>query len=330
MFKTITGLFILLSFLSCQKNTANKQEIWIYTSLYKDTIADIKPKLEHSFPGVEFNFYQAGSEEVAAKINAELMAGAIKADILISSDRFWYEDMANNGKLYSYEPQNTTSIPATFKHPEHFYTTLSHPVMVMAYNSDVVKTPPMTFKEMTDKKWKGQFSTGSPLASGTNFTTLAFLQDAYGPEYLKGLRANEVISEGGNSAVIRRLQSGERPVGAVLLENLLRVVNEDKRIKIIYPNDGAIIQANVLAIVKKEESRELAQKVADWMFGKDGQEAMVRSYMYSPLDDFAPPTGALPLKEIFAKARPWSKALLDKVTQNRESIKEDFTKVMFQ
>lgn len=309
-----------------------KTELWIYTSLYKDTIADIQPQLEKQFPDVKFNFYQAGSEEVAAKVNAEELAGGIKADILISSDRFWYEDLAKSGKLHAYKPKAAEKISKELKNSDGYYSTLSIPVMVLAYNNEVIadKTAPKSFKEMTDVKWKGKFSTGSPLASGTNFTTVAFLQKNYGWDYFKSLKKNETISEGGNGAVIRRLQSKERPVGWVLLENVLRFQDTDKRIKFIIPEDGAVIQNNVIAITKKSESKEVAQKFVEWMYGPEGQLAMTKSFMYSPIPGFAAPKGAPELKTVLAKSKPWSAGLIKEFMDDREKIKDNYSKIMFQ
>ena len=97
-----------------------KTELWIYTSLYKDTIADLQPQLEKQFPDIKFNFYQAGSEEVAAKVAAEQLAGGIKADVLISSDRFWYEDQIAKCNLHSFKPKSAEKIAKDFKHPEGY------------------------------------------------------------------------------------------------------------------------------------------------------------------------------------------------------------------
>jgi iron(III) transport system substrate-binding protein len=321
----------LLSFslLSCRDS---KKELWIYTSLYKDTIADIQPKLEKQFPDIAFNFFQAGSEEIASKINAEMLAGGTKADVIIFSDRFWYEDMAQQGKFVKYTPKGSETVPDTLKDPNGYYVNASIPLMVLIYNTDAVpeKTAPKTFKEMADPKWKGKFSTGSPLSSGTNFTTVAFLQKAYGWDYFKALRKNDTISEGGNSAVIRRVQTKERPIGWVLLENALRFQDTDPKMKIVYPEDGAIINSNVMAIVKKDGSPEAAEKFTDWIYTKEGQDAMTRSYMYSPLPGYEPPKGAVPLDKVLEKAPKWTPEFLAEIMKSRESIKEEFTKIMFQ
>ncbi|MES2768653.1 MAG: extracellular solute-binding protein [Bdellovibrionota bacterium] len=328
-------LFLLLFLLLGCKET-NPNEIWIYTSTYKDTVADVEPRLKAQFPEMDFHFYQAGSEEITAKVNAEMLAGGTKADIFIFSDRFWFEEAAELGKLHPYRPKGSENIDPLFKHPDGSYTTVSHPLMVMIYNSDVYNesTAPKSFKEMSDPKWKDKFATGSPLASGTNFTTVAFLQKLYGWDYFKALRANNTISEGGNSSVIRRVQTKERPVGWVLLENVLRL-KEDSKIKTIFPEDGAIVQSNVFAIAKKsgtgkEKSPANAEKVADWFFSKEGQEAMTRSFMYSALPGFPAPKGAKEFKEVVKTSPKWSPEILKEIMEKREEIKEEFTHIMFQ
>lgn len=332
-FKCFLG-FVVVGGAALSGCTSKKsaQTVWIYTSLYKDTVSDLQPRLEKEFPGVDFKFYQAGSEEVAAKVSAESLAGQVQADLLISSDRFWYEDLGRQGKLEAYRPKNSETVADLFRHPDGLYTTLSYPVMVIAYNEDAVSAAeaPKTFKELSEQKWKTKVSVGSPLASGTAFTTVAFLQAKYGWDYFKALRKNDLISEGGNSGVIRRLQSKERPVGIVLLENILRLQEKDSRIKAVFPEDGVVIQSNVLAITKKQdEKRELVKKVADWMFAKDGQEAMVRSYMYASTKGFEPPKGAPAFENILSKAKPWDKEFIEKTLQARDSIKDEFSKIIF-
>lgn len=331
---TLMFLAVILMFtLSCNKQADKKNnEVWIYTSMYKDTIADMTPKLKKAFPGVEFKWFQAGSEEIATKVNAELLAGGTQADILISSDRFWYEEMGTNGYLIGHKSESTKNIPSQLKQPEGYYNAVSIPVMVMAYNSEAINESdaPKTFKEMANPKWKGKFTTGSPLASGTNFTTMAMLQHYYGWDYFKSLKSNETIAQGGNSSVLRRIQSKERPVGWVLLENLLRFQDKDKRLKTIFPEDGVVLQANVMGITKKERSGDTVTKVADWFLSNDGQAAMVRSFMYSPFESFEPPKGAPPFSKLLGNSFNWSKEFIDKVTKIRADLKEKYTEIMFQ
>ncbi len=331
--RSISILALLgLLFVGCTKGeqTAKQQEFWIYTSLYKDTISDLEPRLKVAFPNVKFQWFQAGSEDIAAKVGAELLAGSTKADLLISSDRFWYEDLASRNQLHAYRPKAAEAVPSELRNPKNFYTTVSLPVMVLGYNSDLVKPEqaPKSFKDIADPKWKGKVSGGDPLSSGTNFTTIAFLQHLYGWPYVEKLKANQVLTEGGNSAVIRRIQTGERPIGWVLLENLLRV-QDDKRVKIVFPEDGVVLQNNVAAIVNKANGQmALGEQVAEWFFSKEGQEAMVRSYMYSPIPGIDAPKGAPPFASLAKGVFHWSQEFLGEVVRDRVMIKEKFAEIM--
>jgi iron(III) transport system substrate-binding protein len=329
MIKLFSVLASLLFFISCTNKNDNST-IWIYTSLYKDTVAEVQPLLEKEFPGTKIQFYQAGSEEVAAKVQAESLSGKVQADILISSDRFWYEDMAEQKKLIAYKPINSEKVDALYKHPQDFYTTVSFPIMVIAYNSESIteKDAPKTFKELTDSKWKDKLSSGSPLASGTNFTTVAFLVNKYGWDYFTGLRKNNIIAEGGNSGVVRRMQSKERPVGIVLLENVLRLAKADPRIKYIIPNDGAVIQTNVLAITQKNNDTSKAQKIANWFFSEVGQEILAQSYMY-PSVSMKTIDGGPTFSEISKNSTPWTREFISSTMKDREKIKDQFSKIIF-
>lgn len=330
MKKIILALTLVFLVLSCTKKDS-KPTFWIYTSIYKDAINDIQPRLEKAFPDVKFQFYQAGSEEVAAKVQAEMLAGKSQADMLISSDRFWYEELASKGSLVPYKVASEAQIPTDYKHPEGLYSCLSFPIMVIAYNSEAVpeKEAPKSFKELADPQWKDKLSMASPLASGTSFTTVAFLTKKYGWEYFKNLRKNNFIAEGGNSGVVRRLQSKERPVGIVLIENILRLSTSDPRIKFVIPTDGAIIHSNVLGILKKEGDQALAKKIADWFFGKEGQEAMARAYMYPAVSGYANPPG-MPEFGVLSKTAPgWNRDFIIETMKSRDSIKDQFSKIVF-
>jgi iron(III) transport system substrate-binding protein len=323
-------LFFLFSLNACKWGD-DENTIWIYTSLYKDTISDLEPQLAADFPGITFKFYQAGSEEVAGKVYAESIAGRIQADILIASDRFWYEDMARQGKFLKYAPQGSEKVDSAFRRTDGAYSTVSYPVMIISYNNEKIKKEdvPQTFKELAEPQWAKKVSSGSPLASGTTFTTVAFLVEKYGWDYFKDLRKNDFIAEGGNSGVVRRIQNNERPIGIVLLENILRLTKKDPRIQFLIPKDGAVMQANVLAIVNKERKTETVKKVADWLFGPKGQNAMVKSYMYAGMPGYPAPEGAPPLPELLKSSMPWTDEILNKVLEKREFIKEEFSRIVF-
>src|SRR5689334_20415580 len=89
-----------------------KNSVWIYTSLYKEMVAELDPLVHAAFPGVDVQWFQGGSENVAAKINAEMAAGKSQADLVITSDPFWYLELKQAGKLLTYDSPAARAIPA--------------------------------------------------------------------------------------------------------------------------------------------------------------------------------------------------------------------------
>lgn len=316
--------------LSCQR-VSGKKEIWIYTSLYKDTIADMSGKLEKAFPHLTIRWYQAGSEEIAAKVNTELIAGAPKADILISSERFWYQELSDSGRLLNWKPSSYDNFIDEFKNPLGTFHVVCIPIMVLAFNSDSITDAeaPKSFKDLADPKYKNLATGGSPLASGTAFTTVLALQHKYGWDYFRDLKKNSFLFDGGNSAVLKRIQTKEKPIGFVLLENVLRFQHDDQRLKIVYPTDGVVMQFNTMGIPKKDGDSSDTLKLADWFFSEEGQAAMTRSYMHSIIKDAPPPTGAPAYSALKDQAFPWTESLIKEFTEKRFEIKETYVEIIF-
>lgn len=324
-------LLLFLFLLQACEEKGGKKEIWIYTSLYKDTIADVTPTLEKEFPNLKINWYQAGSEEIAAKINTELIAGVPKADLLISSERFWYQELSDNGKLLPWKPSQFETFLDEYKNPLGTFHIVSVPIMVLVYNNEAIAEDkvPKSFKDMARPEYQNLITGGSPLASGTAFTTVLALQHLYGWEFFHQLRKNNFLFDGGNSAVIKRVQTKERPIGFVLLENVLRFQNDDKRLKTIYPEDGVVTQFNTMGIPNKKGDMTDTLKLAEWFFTEAGQSAMTRSFMHSPIKGFPPPVGAPSLEDLKQKSFKWETKLIEELTEQRFDIKETYVEIMF-
>lgn len=325
---------LIASLVSCGGGE-QKPVVTIYTSIYENVIAQMAPLLEQQFPDIEVRWHQSGSEEIAAKVNSEIAAGQIRADIIMTSDPFWYEELKNGGYLLQYESPAASEIPEELKDPENYFVTVRMPVMVMAANSQKL-TPeqmPASFQSLASPEWKNRITMGNPLQSGSMFTSVAALSEKYGWEYFEALRQNEMIAAGGNSAVLSRVSSGEKDAGIILLENLLEAKkkNPDLPVATIYPEDGSILVPSPIAIVKTSESSEAAKQIYDFMFSDEGQRAIVEGNMYSPFDKIAPPPGARPWSAVYANTLVgWSPEYLRETLGRRDEIKDQFQRIMLQ
>jgi iron(III) transport system substrate-binding protein len=305
-------------------------ELWIYTSIYPHVIEDLRPHLEAAFPEVRFRWYQKGSEQVAARLNAEIEAGSTDCDLLLTSDPFYFVELAERGLLLRRESGATAGVPAALKDPGGAFATVRIPVMVIGVNRDRLspEARPRAFRDLVRPELRRRVALGDPLKSGTAFTTVASWVRQHGWEFVEALRANEVVSAGGSTTVRNALETGERLAGVVLLEDLLHRLRAapDAPLAVVYPEDGAVPVPSPAAILASTDHPELAGRVFDFFFGRVAQDALVRGAMYSPFPDHAPPEGA-PVWNDLPRA-PWDCDALEWVSGRRSEIKERFREIM--
>jgi iron(III) transport system substrate-binding protein len=327
---------LILSLLACRIEVGNQAqnrgpsegpvELWVYTSMYQSVLDELDPMLAEELPGVQVKWFQSGSEKVAQRLEAEWAAGGSDACVLMTSDPFWYQALSERGSLRPYVSPKALALDRQWVNPT--YTTARLSTMVLAVHRDLVpeEERPRSFEDLMDPRFEGRLSTPDPLSSGTTFTTMAFLQQAYGWTYFETLRAQGTVSAGGNSSTLQRIESSERPVGVLLLENLLKAAESGSPAKAIFPSDGAIAIPGPIAITGECAYPLQAQDFVDWILSDKAQGAIVRGYMHSPFPGAAPPIGAPPLEEIVL--RPWSAAFTEKTASQAEALKERYAEIV--
>ena len=76
--------------------------LMIYTSIYPDIVELVKPAIAKKFPDLKVNWFQAGSEQVMAKLAGEIEAKKVQADVLLVADPAYYLTLKDNGLLMLY------------------------------------------------------------------------------------------------------------------------------------------------------------------------------------------------------------------------------------
>lgn len=315
---------VVVVLLGCTKKELGKT-IWIYTSVYKEVVAELTPILEKKFPGVKFEWYQAGSETVAARVNAELATGRSKADLVLTSDPFWYQELAERGHLKKWV--GALHGLKEFQNNLGFFEVIRLPVAVIGFNTEVFKTEkaPVSWADLKSDRFNNRVSMGSPVESGTAFSMVAQLSQAKGWDYFKALRTNGLLSAGGNSAVLNRIETKERPVGIILMENMIEAKKRGSPVEFVYPSDGgAVWVPSPIAVMEKTKEPEVAQAVYEYFFSRAVQQGFVHGRMYSPIFADLTPQGGKPYDWLFAHALPWSTKLLGELFTQRDAIKRTF------
>jgi iron(III) transport system substrate-binding protein len=299
-------------------------EVWIYTSMYQTVIDALEPQLRQAYPDLEPRWFQAGSEKVAQRVETEWDAGGSPACLLMTSDPFWFAEIASEGRLAPHLPPTVLRVDRSLVDPDGRWVTSRQSLMVMARNETRVAADaaPERIADLVEPQWRDRFSMGDPLSSGTMFTTLAFLERDDGFERVRALRDNGLIAAGGNSSVLTRVETGEREIGIVLLENLLAARRKGSPAVPIFPEDGAILVPGPIALTAACPNPVGARAVYDFLMSEPGQSAIVAGDMYAALPELPPPAGAPALDTL--AVRPWPPGFVDEVVRDKAALKERY------
>ena len=297
-------------------------ELMIYTSIYPDIVEMVKPVITKKFPDLKVSWFQAGSEQVMAKLAGEIEAKKVQADVLLVADPAYYLTLKDKGLLLKYDSPERKSITGN-KDTEGYWTGVRINNIVIAYNTKKVKPEeaPKTWKELTDPKWKNRIAMANPLLSGTAYVGVGALAQNFGWEYFDKLKANGIKVESGNTALQNKLIQGEYDVVIILEENILKMAAKGEPVKVSYPTDGVAINPSPIAIFSSAKNPEAAKALTDFWLSKEGQEMVVKGWMHSVRDDVASPKGAPALKTLMPTQLKidWSK-----LAKENEKYKEQF------
>jgi iron(III) transport system substrate-binding protein len=307
-----------------------RKETWIYTSLPREVIGELVDPLEAAVPDAEVKWYQSTIENIENRIASEIATGKPKADLVLTGNPLWFEEMRQKGKLLPYDSAAAKELPSAFRDPANTFAAVRLTAMIMGYNPAFLKPGelPERWKDLTAPRFDRKVSMPSPFESAATMTAIALLARDYGWEYFASLRKQGLVAEGSHSSVITRIETGERPLGILPLEVILRINRSKTVVKPIYPLDGAIIVPGPLAILADTERPEVAKKIYDWFFGPDAQSAMVRGGAYSPFSKIVSPDGARPWVELANQVLKWEPTSLAQLLSGRDRVKARYSEVV--
>jgi len=309
--------------------TGRETTVHVYSSIYKEVIDQIQPvlekRLETTAPGTKVEWFQSGSEKIAAKLDAELAAGGSPADILLMSDPSYYAKLQKNGLLVPYVSPAVLRQPREFVDRDGHWATARISTMVIGVTAAraAKPNPPKAFADLA-KAETGRVTMPDPLSSGTTFITVQQLSSRLGWDFFRALKKKGTVAAGGNSSVLQRLDTGEAEVGVLLLENVLAGKRRGSHIELVIPSDGVVLIPGQIALLPHAKRSHAAQAVYDAILTDDIQKVIVeKGDMHSPDPRMPPPAGMPTLDELIA-GQPASK-----LVEPPEVVKATFDAIFF-
>jgi iron(III) transport system substrate-binding protein len=115
---------------------------------------------------------------------------------------------------------------------------------------------------------------GDPATSGSAYDQVYGIYQLFGADGLKKLAANVVISKS-SAQVYKSVANGEYPIGITMeYAAYSYVAGGQKEIELIYPQEGAFVAPEAVAIIKNPKNgAAAAQQLYDVLLSKEVQEA---------------------------------------------------------
>lgn len=191
------------------------------------------------------------------------------ADVTQYANAIWYRDRSQDN--FFIKPIG----PAAAEYPkEHLLygqvAVVAIMPFVMGYNTNLVKTPITSYKDLLRPELKGKLGS-SDLVAETVFAYYEWLEKGQGPDYLAQLAAQQPKLTAGVVPLFQGLASGELAAAAWGIHSVANgLIAQGAPIKVFQPNP-AFASADVVAALAHARRPNAAQVFMDYMISRRGQ-----------------------------------------------------------
>ena len=251
-----------------------KDNLIIYTShspSFTDWIVEEFEKKTH----IHVNIVKAGTGELVERIREEgdnplgdILWGGSQS-IMVKNQDLWEEYTSVNDAAFYPQYQNT----------DHLFTRFNIMPCTIIINTDLLDGLEVNgYGDLLNPKLKGKIAMCDPRKSSTaleSITNMLYVMGDGNPDngwnYVEKFIENcdgQILSS--SSSVFNKVINGEYAVG-VTYEGAAMYIEPDSAIKLIYPEEGAIANADGITIIKNAKQRKNAEKFIDFVTSQEIQ-----------------------------------------------------------
>ncbi len=270
MRKYLLNLILCLCFLLGAGTTAAAEELIIYTSMKDSLMEKLKADFERSHPDVSLRYESAGAGKIMAKIKTERESGKILADLLWTSEVPDFYALKAEGLLATYVPTDIKMTLNPFPDYDGSFTAARLGTLGIAYNTELVKTAPVAWRNLEESQFKDAFGVADPAKSGTSYMSVALLVHKFGWEFWEGLAANGTKIGADSRGVVEDVAEGK--LAACLAVDYIAhdLIAKGAPMALAYPPQMLVVPSPV-AIISTSLHPELARKFVDYLLSKEAQ-----------------------------------------------------------
>lgn len=288
------GLLVLTS----QTAQAASGKLTLYTSQPDKIAAETVAGFNKKEPKVQVEIFRSGTTEVMNKLQAELVAGDPRADVLFIADAVTMEQLKADNRLLPFPAADVAHLPAAAYDKDFTYFGSKLITTGIMYNKSAKR--PDSWKDLLAPAAKGQVILPSPLYSGAAAIHMAALSSdkLLGPGYYAALAGNGAIAARGNGAVSTAVAGGQKMYGVIVEFMALNAKEKGSPVDFVFPKEGVSAVTEPVAILKTTKNPEAAKAFVAFILSKEGQELAAKQGFLPARTDVAQPPGFPAVNEL--------------------------------
>lgn len=252
----------------------NEGKITVYTSLNADEFVVLVTEFNNKYPEIKVSFWRGTSDDVGAKAISEFRANNFAVDVLDAEDVDMIR-LLNAGVLGRYKSPELSVYPADSYDPDGFYATDRLLLVVMGYNTNLVKKElaPKTWDDLLDPKWAGRMGVERGDFQLIAYSTLAW-GETKAQNFWKRLGAQNPRVIKGHTELANALAAGEIAVSPTVFAHRIQTLKDEKNAPVDWVRSDPVFEfPTMIAIAKNTRNPNAARVWIDWVLSEAGQQA---------------------------------------------------------
>jgi iron(III) transport system substrate-binding protein len=273
-------------------------QVVIYSALIvNQAMRPIAEKFGKKYPFVKLSYWRADSEDIAAKLSAEVRASNVVADVFEGTGVG--EQVVEAKLALPYYTPAIEAYPLEYRDPARMWTPTRLSYYSIAYSTRQVPPAkvPKSYADLLDPQWKGKMAWRIGSATGTPLF-ITNLRLAWGEEkakaYFEKLKDQKVVNFGAGSArtLVDRVVAGEYAIALNIFAHHPLISKAKGAPVNSQLMDPVPVTAATMGVVKGLKHPYAAMLLIDYILSKEGQQILLDAE-YFPADPTIPPSAML-------------------------------------
>jgi len=267
--------------------------ITVYTSQPTEQMAAVVEAFNKDHPGITVEVFRTGTTELMSKLQAEFAAGGSPADVMLIADSVAMTQLKNDGRLYAYTDAPVENLPPEVIDPDKTFFGTKLITTGIIYNTDLVQTPPRSWKDLLNPDVASKLIMPSPLYSGAAVIHVGTMvqQPEFGWPYYETLAEVGAVAGQGNGTVVEAVARGEKAYGIIIEYMAMNAKAKGSPVDFVFPAEGVSAITQPVAILKDTDNLEAAKAFVDWQLSEAAQRQSVEQGYFPIVDSVEPPAG---------------------------------------